>query len=697
MRLFRSSVTRRDNRHLANVHKNRAVLRLEALETRALPSGASISGFVYNDANNNGLYDPGEMPIANSPIELHDASNQLVAATRTDANGFYSFASDPRINAGPTMLKHTIAFPDTRTDWTATQSVPQFDPSLGTLTLVEIVNSEAINSAIKVESLDAVPATIHATVAGDLTLSGPSVSALDIALSADQTFDASAFDGTIDFGGASGKTFAPQTINGSNSTSLTSAMDLAKYTGMGTVSFTETTHASSTATGPANLLAQVNTSAAADATIIYHYAPTNQLAPGDYTIVQTSDPPGYLDGQVTAGNVTPVPNSAGSNVIHVTLGNTDLANNDFGEVKPASPGSLSGFVYIDQNNNGVKDAGEPGVASMTVTLTGTDNQGHAVNLTQTTGADGSYRFANLLPGTYSLTESGADNFLDGKDSAGSQGGTVGHDTITNIVLGAGVNGVNNNFGELQPARLSGFVFFDANDNGVRENEPGVGGTTVTLSGTDDHGATVSLTTATAGDGSFSFNNLRPGAYTITRTQPAGWLPGKNAIGTQGGFVGTDQFSNIQLAAGQSGTNNNFGELLQAILRGFVFLDANNSGVRTPDEPGVPGVTITLTGVNELGQSINLVQTTDVNGAYAFGLLRPGTYAITETHPAGFVEGQPSIGSQGGMAAPDRLFNIPLASGINGIDNNFPETLPLEPDIAQPSPSDQIFSKRWFIG
>jgi hypothetical protein len=695
MRLLPLRSILREKHRRANTYKNRAFPRLEALETRALP--ASISGFVYSDANNNGLYDPGETPIANSPIELHDAANQLVATTTTDANGFYVFTKDARINANPTTQKHTIAFPDTTTNWTATQSVPQFDASLGTLTSVEIDNSDPIKSAIKVENLDMAPATIHATVSGDLTLSGPSVPGLDVFDSADQTFDASAFDGTIDFEGTSGKTFGPLTINGSNSTTLTSSVDLAKYTGTGTVSFTETTHANSTATGSANLLAQVNTSAAANATIIYHYTPANQLAPGDYTIVQTSDPPGYLDGQVTAGNVTPVPNSAGTNLIHVTLGNTDLANNDFGEIKPASPGSLSGFVYIDQNNSGVKDAGEPAVAGIAVALAGTDNQGHAVNLTKTTAADGSYSFANLAPGIYSLAESGADSFLDGKDTAGSQGGTVGHDSITNIVLGSGVNGVNNNFGELQPASASGSVFFDINDNGVRENEPGVAGVTVTLTGTDDRGASVALTTATAADGSFGFDNLRPGTYAITRTQPGGWLPGKNAIGTQGGIVGADQLSNIPLASGQSGTNNNFGELLQAILRGFVFFDANHNGVMTPDEPGVPGVTVTLTGVNDLGQAIKMVQMTDVNGAYAFGQLRPGTYAITETHPAGLIDGQPSVGSQGGMAAPDRLFNIPLASGINGINNNFPETLPLAPDLAQPSPSDQIFSKRWFIG
>ena len=166
------------------------------------------------------------------------------------------------------------------------------------------------------------------------------------------------------------------------------------------------------------------------------------------------------------------------------------------------------------------------------------------------------------------------------------------------------------------------------------------------------------------------------------------------------MVGTDQFSNIQLASGQSGVSNNFGELLQAILRGVVYFDANSNGVQDPGEPGLPGVTITLTGVNDLGQSINVATLTDANGAYAFGMLRPGTYAITETHPAGLVDGQDTIGSQGGLVAQDRLYNIELASGINGVNNNFAETLAPEHDIPvppPPPPDDPIFSKQWFIG
>src|SRR5262249_44934747 len=55
---------------------------------------------------------------------------------------------------------------------------------------------------------------------------------------------------------------------------------------------------------------------------------------------------------------------------------------------------------------------------------------------------------NLRPGTYSIVETQPRAFLDGKDTIGTQGGSTSNDRFFDIVLGAGVNGVNNNFGEL---------------------------------------------------------------------------------------------------------------------------------------------------------------------------------------------------------------------------------------------------------
>jgi hypothetical protein len=64
----------------------------------------------------------------------------------------------------------------------------------------------------------------------------------------------------------------------------------------------------------------------------------------------------------------------------------------------------------------------------------------------------------------------------------------------------------------------------------------------------------------AGSGGLcSFVNLRPGNYTLTETQPAGFLQGIHSIGTAGGsLIATDQFS-VSLAQGVNGLNYNYGE------------------------------------------------------------------------------------------------------------------------------------------
>src|SRR6202011_4554306 len=124
-------------------------------------------------------------------------------------------------------------FPSRATDWTATGSVPQFDPSLGTLTSVEIDSADVLTTTVKIENLDSAPATINATVVGNANLTGPSLPGLATTQTVDKSFNASAFDGIIDFAGTDAKVFDPTSIPGSNSILLTKANDLAPYLGTG--------------------------------------------------------------------------------------------------------------------------------------------------------------------------------------------------------------------------------------------------------------------------------------------------------------------------------------------------------------------------------------------------------------------------------------------------------------------------------
>ena len=73
------------------------------------------------------------------------------------------------------------------------------------------------------------------------------------------------------------------------------------------------------------------------------------------------------------------------------------------------------------------------------------------------------------------------------------------------------------------------------------------------------------------------------------------------------------------------------------------------------EPGIAGVTLTLSGTNGLGQSITATTTTAANGTYSFSTdsngnsLRPGTYQIAETQPSGYLPGATAVGTVNGTA------------------------------------------------
>src|ERR1019366_7167144 len=73
-----------------------------------------------------------------------------------------------------------------------------------------------------------------------------------------------------------------------------------------------------------------------------------------------------------------------------------------------------------------------------------------VSATTTTAAEGSYSFTNLRPGSYAITQSPPTGFTDAATTVGSQGGASAPDVVSDILLNAGVDGINNNFGELKP-------------------------------------------------------------------------------------------------------------------------------------------------------------------------------------------------------------------------------------------------------
>jgi hypothetical protein len=102
---------------------------------------------------------------------------------------------------------------------------------------------------------------------------------------------------------------------------------------------------------------------------------------------------------------------------------------------------------------------------------------------------------------------------------------------------------------------------DAGGIGVlSDNDLRLDGVIVNLTGVDDQGVSVQLSTTTDLNGNYTFAGLRPGTYTIIETEPTHYIDGVNTVGTAGGLATGDQFMNIVLAGGVDATNYNFGEL-----------------------------------------------------------------------------------------------------------------------------------------
>jgi hypothetical protein len=199
------------------------------------------------------------------------------------------------------------------------------------------------------------------------------------------------------------------------------------------------------------------------------------------------------------------------------------------------------------------------------------------------------------------------------------------------------------------------------------------------------------------------NALLPGTYTIVqKSTPPGYLPG---LKSSGGVVipnstNTNSIT-VTLTNGDS-TNNNFAELKASSLSGHVYLDLS-SGLRT----GFAGLVITLTGSNDLGTITPLRVVTQADGSYSFGSLRPGSYTITETPPAGgYIQGQSTLGTLNGAPAgtsPGSIVNndqffVTVGQAQAGVNYDFHELLPptapqvtppVQPVTAPPSPLSKV--------
>jgi protocatechuate 3,4-dioxygenase beta subunit len=389
------------------------------------------------------------------------------------------------------------------------------------------------------------------------------------------------------------------------------------------------------------------------------------LHPGVYEIREVQ-PAGYLQGSASVGSgggdVT-----ADDVIANIELASGDsLVDYDFCEIEPAS---LAGLVHVDNDRDCLLDTDEAGIAGVTVQLL--DANGNVVAST-TTASDGTYRFAQLRPGTYTVRETQPVGYFHGGQTAGTGGGDATlADVISAIEITPGATLQQYNFCEIEPGSIAGFVHIDSTRNCVFDaGESPLAGITLELF--DASGNQVGETTSDV-NGFYRFTGLPPGTYSVRQRQPGGYFDGGQSAGSGGGNAsGINRIDDIVLTGGSTLVDYNFCELEPGSIAGFVHVDRNVNGVFDPGEQPLAGIRIELR--NAAGELVQ-VANTDSNGFYQFGNLAPGVYSLRETQPTAYFDGGQVVGSGSGDASGDNeIVAIGLPGGAALVQYNFAELL-----------------------
>jgi len=174
------------------------------------------------------------------------------------------------------------------TNWTHVFTLDGFNTMGGTRTLTSalLTFTGDIISTIKVENMDAAPATLTGTAQGQVTFSNipnaaPNVILLPLLSS---SIALTAHDGVIDFGGTSGYIFNALNATGSGNKLFSLPADLSFFSSIPTFSITAANAAFSGASGSGNLITQIITSGSASVAVSYTYV----LVPEPATIALLS-------------------------------------------------------------------------------------------------------------------------------------------------------------------------------------------------------------------------------------------------------------------------------------------------------------------------------------------------------------------------------------------------------------------------
>ena len=605
-----------------------------------------LSGKVYYDANESSSSDNGEDPFKDITIELVGADGNVVATTKTDADGNYSFTG---LDAGTYTVKVTKAGDIAELTQTEDPDGTK-DNASGVITLnadnpvrenvnFGYIKKHAISGNVYLDqNRDKTKNT------ADIDLSGITVKLLDKDGNVVGTTKTDV-DGNYSFTDLNDGTYTVQVDKtgplvdkeqtedpSGQADSRSQAITFTRtdpdvtnvnfgyaedYTVSGTVYYDKDRSKTLNNSEPGfdgitvTLLGEdgavvATTTTKADGTYSFSKLPagkyTVKAEPSDLLkkLEQTEDPDGTKDHT--------------SGAIQVGHDNPSVKNVNFGY---ATNCTIKGTVYRDADRSESLEDGEKLYQGVTVDLLDADGN---VVATATTDAKGAYAFTNLEEGTYKVRvhkEGPIADLVQTEDPDATKDNTSGDVTLElNDPIRENVN-----FGYISNNSISGTVYRDDNrSNSLNGGEAGYPEQTVQLLDKDGQ---VIATTTTDKDGKYSFSKLPDGTYSV-KVVKDGELADTDQTEDPDGTK--DNASEPVTLGEDNPTKDNidFGYVPDYSIHGLVYRDGDRDETHGATEKGCANQTVEL---RDKDGKVVATTTTDENGAYSFSKLPAGDYTV----------------------------------------------------------------------
>lgn len=344
------------------------------------------------------------------------------------------------------------------------------------------------------------------------------------------------------------------------------------------------------------------------------------VPPGDYTLSVTATKD-YAFTKLGEGNVIlNRTNGEGySEPFHLDL-KEKKTGLDIGMIKP---GKVTGSVFADLNDNGLRDEGEAGLEGVIVRLLGEEGEAFRAGI----GADGGYLFDAVMPGVYRLEYTLPENAVFARVTGG--GNTItgeGTGLSESFEMASGLQVDGPVCGALTLGWIEGSAYRDHDGNGLAdEGEEPAEGLTVTL--TPSRAELEEMTVLTDADGKFRLDGLRPDDYMLTVACPMQYVLSRTDNLALPLTAGKEtQSVSLTVPMGAKWINQQLGTVVPASVTGQLWLDENDNGLFDEGERTPAGYEITVTD-DKTGKTFEIMRT-DENGLFTASGMIPGNFTLS---------------------------------------------------------------------